>query len=127
MAIGTISQDELDKLLSGTSYENQLSTLPPTYNSINSEKLHASKKLYNRFKRKFYKQDDDTPVDVEVKISGKQMTLKDVKKFAEGKMVEFDSLFGEPTVIYADGKPVAHGRIVETQGNMSVLITEIVE
>lgn len=70
--------------------------------------------------------DEETKVPINVSLGTAQKTIKEIKGFGEGTIIELDKFAGEPVDITVNGKTIAKGEVVVIDENFGVRIVEIV-
>lgn len=68
----------------------------------------------------------DVPLVVEAEMGRSNKSVREVLKFGEGSVVDFDKEEGEQVDIKVNGKLIAQGEVVEIDGNYGVRITRLI-
>lgn len=64
-------------------------------------------------------------VPIQVIIGETALTVAELSQMCPGSIVELDKLAGEPVVVTAAGRPVAHAEVVVIDENFGFRVTEI--
>ena len=68
----------------------------------------------------------DVPFIIEAEMGRTQRTFRDVLKYNQGSLIEFDKEEDTPIELRINGRLIAKGEIVEIDGNYGVRILELV-
>ena len=64
---------------------------------------------------------------VDARIGKAHIPVSEILKFSEGSIIEFDSMAGEPVLIYANNTLIGKGEVVVIDENFGVRVTEIID
>ena len=68
---------------------------------------------------------EDVPMVVEAEMGRSNKKMRDVMKYGEGSIIDFEREVGEPIDLTINGQTIARGEVVEIEGNYGVRITEL--
>ena len=68
----------------------------------------------------------DVPMVVEAEMGRSNKSVRDVLKFDEGSVVDFDKEEGDQVDLKVNGHLIAQGEVVEIDGNYGVRITRLI-
>lgn len=68
----------------------------------------------------------DVPLVVEAEMGRSNKSVREVLKFGEGSVIDFDKEAGEHVDLKVNGHVIAKGEVVEIEGNYGVRITQLV-
>lgn len=69
---------------------------------------------------------EDVPLLVEAEMARSNKSMREVLKFGEGSVVDFDQEAGGTVELKVSGRTIARGEVVEIEGYYGVRITELV-
>ncbi len=67
---------------------------------------------------------DELPVELEVVVAHKRLTLAEIRALGEGSVVELDRAPNAPVELWANGVHAGRGELVEVDGRLGVKVTE---
>lgn len=67
---------------------------------------------------------DDLPVELEVVVAHKRLTMAEIRALGEGSVVELDRAPDAPVELWANGVRAGRGELVEVDGRLGVKVTE---
>ena len=70
---------------------------------------------------------DDVLVHVEAILGGADLSVRELSSLAKGRIVELDSICGEPVELRAGGRLVARGEVVVIDEKFGLRITRLEE
>lgn len=148
MGDGTLSQDEIDALLSGASDfglfdEEGKEEKKDEDLGVATEQESAPKKAAPAPKAKSSPIDLERPISLDssgnmgllldikmnltVELGRTKRPIKDVLGFGRGTVVELEKLNGEPVDIMVNGRLIARGEVVVIDESYGVRVTEIID
>jgi flagellar motor switch protein FliN len=69
----------------------------------------------------------DIPVRLSVELARSQKSTEELLRFAVGAIVELDHCASDPVTLCINGKSFACGKVVLTETNLAVKITELMK
>lgn len=69
----------------------------------------------------------DVPIDVEVELGRKRMTVQQILALVPGYVIPMDRSAGENIDVVVGGRPIGSGEIVIIEDNFGVRITDFLE
>jgi len=69
---------------------------------------------------------NDVPLLVEAEMGRSNKSVREVLKFGEGSVIDFDKEAGDQVDLKVNGRIIARGEVVEIEGNYGVRITKLV-
>lgn len=68
----------------------------------------------------------DVPLVIEAEMARSNKSVREVLKFGEGSVVDFDKEQGDSVDLKVNGRVIAKGEVVEIEGNYGVRITKLI-
>ncbi|MFA5509071.1 MAG: flagellar motor switch protein FliN [Vulcanimicrobiota bacterium] len=69
---------------------------------------------------------NDVPLLVEAEMGRSNKSVREVLRWGEGSVVDFDKEAGDSVDLKVNGRVIARGEVVEIEGNYGVRITKLV-
>jgi len=69
---------------------------------------------------------EDISIDMTIVLGSCQVPIRQILKMSRGAMIPLDCGCEDPTLVYVNNKLVARGKVLVTDENMALEITEVV-
>ena len=69
---------------------------------------------------------EDISIDMSIVLGSCQVPIRQILKMSRGAMISLDCGHDDPTLVYVNGKLVARGKVLVTEDQMSLEITDVV-
>lgn len=69
---------------------------------------------------------DDIAIDMSIVLGSCQVPIRQILKMSRGAMIPLDCGHEDPTLVYVNNKLVARGKVLVTEDQMSLEITDVV-
>lgn len=70
---------------------------------------------------------EDIPVEIQIVLGSADVPIRQILKMGRGAMIPLECGHDDPTLVYVNDQPVAHGKVLVTGDRMSVEITEVLK
>jgi len=131
----TMTQEEIDALISGGSLEDD-SSHQEDYSSDKDSSVDSTKFPDMQFGSEgtIYSPLDpklellyDLQLPVSIELGRTNMLIRDILRLGRGSVIEFDKLVSEPVDVLINGKKVAEGEVVVIDKHFGIRITTLVD
>jgi flagellar motor switch protein FliN/FliY len=68
---------------------------------------------------------EDIAIDLQVVLGSTHVPIRQVLRMGRGAMIPLDCGHDDPSLIYVNGKMVAKGKVLVTEDQMSIEVTEV--
>lgn len=68
---------------------------------------------------------DDIDIDLTFVLGSTHIPIRQLLHMSRGAMIPLDCGHDDPTLIYVNGKPVAEGRVLVSEDQMSIEVTNV--
>lgn len=123
-----ISQDEIDKLMSGVDFST-----PSSSGSVLKNKKNVERTEFQNFESNPKRSADidlkfilDIPLQVTVEIGRTKMLINDLLQLGQGSVIELNKLVGEPFEVLVNDKLIARGEIVVVNERFGIRLTDVI-
>jgi len=69
---------------------------------------------------------DDITIEMSIVLGSAQLPIRQILKMSRGAMIPLDCGHDDPTLVFVNNKLVAKGKVLVTEDQMSLEITEVV-
>jgi flagellar motor switch protein FliN/FliY len=69
---------------------------------------------------------DDITIEMSIVLGSAQLPIRQILKMSRGAMIPLDCGHDDPTLVFVNSKLVAKGKVLVTEDQMSLEITEVV-
>ena len=69
----------------------------------------------------------DIPIEITAILGRTKMSLNEILELGRGSLIELDTLENQEVEILVNGKKVAYGKVVISNQNFGIKITEVLE
>lgn len=120
----TMTQEEIDALISGGLDVNEETKLESNANDNNDEQ-EPQLKFDSLDPKLELLLDLQLPVSIE--LGRTNMLIRDILRLGRGSVIEFDKLVSEPIDVLINGKKVAEGEVVVIDKHFGIRITTLID
>lgn len=70
---------------------------------------------------------DDIQIEMTIVLGSAQVPIRQILQMGRGATIALDAGHDDPTVIFVHGQPVAEGRVLVTDEQMAIEITDVLQ